>query len=42
MRVKLPSGKNIPKKDLNRYKSYVKNIMQKRSLLKTKLMLMHI
>jgi murein DD-endopeptidase MepM/ murein hydrolase activator NlpD len=31
MRVKLPSGKNIPKKDLKKYKSYVKNIMEKKS-----------
>ena len=31
MRVKLPSGKNIPKKDLKKYKSYVKNIIEKKS-----------
>ena len=37
MRVKLPSGKNIPKKDLNRYKSYVKNIMQKKIAFKNKI-----
>ena len=37
MRVKLPSGKNIPKKDLNRYKSYVKNIMLKKIAFKNKI-----
>ena len=37
MRVKLPSGKNITKKDLNRYKSYVKNIMQKKIAFKNKI-----
>ena len=37
MRVKLPSGKNIPKKDLNRYRSYVKNIMQKKIAFKNKI-----
>ena len=37
MRVKLPSGKNIPKKDLNRYRSYVKNIIQKKIAFKNKI-----
>ncbi len=37
MRVKLPSGRNIPNKDLKKYKSYVSDIMQKKTALNNKI-----
>ena len=33
MRIKLPAGKNIPKSDINNYKSHVKNILNQKIVL---------
>ena len=37
MKVKLPSGKNIPNKDLKKYKSYVKGVIQKKTAFNNKI-----
>ncbi len=37
MKVKLPSGKNIPKKDLKKYKSYVRDVLEKKIALNNKI-----